>query len=127
MRYHIRGGEGGREGCSACSQVVRVHDGKVRVLAVGGALIWAGGARGGASHQGVVEGPGRALGLHSHQAAPSPNRRGALGCSPSSSSSSSICGLQVSILGNEDVIVPVLSLRAEGRSHLHGRNSEGHL
>lgn len=40
------------------SQVVRVDDGKVRVLAVGGAVVWAGGARGGASHQGVVESPG---------------------------------------------------------------------
>lgn len=103
-------------GWLALSQVIRVDNGKVRVLAVGGALVWAGGARGGAGHQGVMEGPGRALGLYSHQAAPSPDWRGALGRSPSSSS---VGGLQVSVLGHEDVVVPVLTLGAEGRRHLH--------
>lgn len=94
----------------ACSQVIRVDDGKVRVLAVGGALIWAGRAWGGASHQRVVEGPGCALGLHSHQAASSSDRRGALGCGPPS---------YISVLGHEDVVIPVFTLRAEGRCRLH--------
>ncbi len=109
------------EGRFARSQVVRVDDGKVRVLAVGGALVRAGRARGGAGHEGVVEGPGRALRLHSHQAAPSPDRRGVLGRSPSSSSYSSLGGLQVSVLRHEDVVIPVLTLGAEGRRHLHER------
>lgn len=95
-----------------CSQVVRVHNGEVGVLAVGGALVRAGGARRDARHQRVVEGPGRALRLHPHQAPPPPDGRGALGRPPT------VGGLQVSILGHQDVVVPVLPVGAERGRHL---------
>jgi len=101
----------------AHSQVAWVNNGEVRVLAVGGALVWAGRARGGAGHQGVMEGLGRTLGLQS------PEGRGALGCSLSSPTGSS----QVSVLAHEDVVVPVLTLGAEAGRHLHMRDGKGRL
>lgn len=68
---------------------------------MGGALVWAGGARSAAGHQRVVEIPGRALRVHAHQP-PAPTD-----------------GLQIAVLGNKDVVVPVLTIRAEGGGHLN--------
>ncbi|TNN72206.1 hypothetical protein EYF80_017634 [Liparis tanakae] len=121
IRHRLK--EEQREERLAHSQVAWVNNGEVRVLAVGGALVWAGRARGGAGHQGVVEGLGRTLGLHSHQAAASPEGRGALGCGLPSPTGSS----QVSVLAHEDVVVPVLTLGAEAGRHLHMRDGKGRL
>lgn len=97
------------------SQVGWVHNGKVWVLAVGGALVWAGGARSGADHQRVLEIPCRALRFPSHQPPAPSNGRSAV----SRCCSCAISRLQISVLGNEDVVVPVLPVRAEGGGHLN--------
>lgn len=83
---------------------------------MGGALVWAGGARNDAGHQRVVEIPrGRDLRVHPRRPpAPADGRRRAL-----SRSRPTVGGLQIAVLGNEDVVLPVLSIRAEGGGHLN--------
>ena len=119
-------GEGERASseCAARSQIIWVDDGEVRVFAVGGALVWAGGARGDhAGDQGVLEAPGQALGLQTHRAPPPPDgRRG---------SASSFADVpppgaapdrrrQFSLLGHQDVVVKVLPLWSCWWRHLVG-------
>ncbi|KAK5883827.1 hypothetical protein CesoFtcFv8_020109 [Champsocephalus esox] len=63
------------------------------------------------------------LRLQAHQAVPPPDWRGAFGCSPPSSSSS-LAGCQVFVLTHQDVVVPVLTLGAQGRPRLHTRDGK---
>lgn len=97
----------------AHSQVVWVHNGKVWVLAVGGALVWAGGARSDAGHQRVVEIPTRSLRVHPRQPPAPGDGQGAL------RRSCPVGGVQITVLGNKDVVVPVLTIRAEGGGDLN--------